>query len=84
MEVHRAMVSYSRNLNGQTLTFSLNGNVTDFPFTFKDNETGSTWNVLGEAIDGSLAGMQLEQTKSFNAYWFAWGTFYLGSEIYQN
>jgi len=77
------VVSYSRNLNSQTLTFSMNGNVSDFPFIFKDNETSSTWNVLGEAIDGPLAGMQLEKTKSFNAYWFAWGTFYLGAEIYQ-
>ncbi len=77
------VVSYSRNLNSQTLTFSLNGNVSDFPFIFKDNETSSTWNVLGEAIDGPLAGMQLAKTKSFNAYWFAWGTFYLGAEIYQ-
>jgi len=78
------VVSYLRTLvDGQILTFSLDASSGDFPFTFKDNETSSTWSVLGEAITGPLAGAKLEKTKSFNAYWFAWGVFYLDAEIYQ-
>ncbi len=76
------MISFERTLDGQLLSFTLPDSAATFPFTFQDNETGTTWNVLGEATSGPLAGKRLEQTRSFNAYWFAWGTFYLGSEIF--
>ncbi len=76
------VVSYSRNAAGQTLTFELPGEPKTFPFTFRDRETGSIWNVLGEAVDGPLSGTRLEATRSFNAYWFAWAVFYPGAEIY--
>ncbi|NIR50610.1 DUF3179 domain-containing protein [candidate division KSB1 bacterium] len=76
------VISYLRDVNGQTLTFRLDEDVTEFPFTFKDDETSSTWNVLGEAIDGPLAGMKLERTSSYNAYWFAWGAFFRRAEIH--
>jgi len=65
------VISFVRTVDGQTLTFELAGNANTFPFTFKDKETGSTWNVLGEATDGSLAGKKLGGLLSFNAYWFA-------------
>ncbi|MFQ5641830.1 MAG: DUF3179 domain-containing protein [bacterium] len=77
------VTSYVRIVNGAALTFKLAETAT-FPFTFKDNETGSTWNVLGEAIAGPLAGAKLDKPTSFNAFWFAWGAFYKGAEIYSN
>ncbi|MCG8607403.1 DUF3179 domain-containing protein, partial [bacterium] len=78
------VTSYSRTLNGQTLTFQMLGAAESFPFNFKDIETGSTWNVLGEAIAGELAGNRLQNTLSFNAYWFAWGVFFRDAEIYED
>ncbi len=41
---------FEAKLDGQTLTFRPDGD------SFIDNETGSTWNILGEATEGQLAG----------------------------
>ena len=43
---------------------------------FTDNETGSTWNLLGQAIDGPLAGTQLKFAPHRNEFWFAWHAFF--------
>ena len=43
--------------------------------TFVDDQTGSTWNILGEAIEGPLAGTQLERVTHVDTFWFAWSTF---------
>ena len=43
--------------------------------TFVDDQTGSTWNVLGEAIDGELTGAQLTPVSHVDTFWFAWSTF---------
>ena len=52
------------------------------PLTFKwdgesirDEETGSRWSVSGRAIDGPLAGAQLESPVSINHFWFSWNAF---------
>lgn len=78
------VISYSRQVNGTTLSFTFENKIDTFPFTLKDNETGSSWNLLGEAIEGPLKGERLEKTLSYNAYWFAWGTFFVGADIYEN
>ena len=44
---------YDRRLGDQTLTFRPDSNA------FIDEETGSTWNVLGRAVDGPLTGETL-------------------------
>ena len=43
--------------------------------TFADEQTGSSWNVLGRAVDGPLAGTQLEPVSHVDTFWFAWSTF---------
>jgi hypothetical protein len=40
-----------------------------------DAATGSTWNVLGQAVDGPLAGAELEPILSGSHFWFAWSVF---------
>ncbi len=67
---------YSRNLNGRTLEFekTLNG--------FRDTTTGSTWNILGQAIGGELAGSQLQPYKYLDTFWFAWVRFNPKTTIY--
>lgn len=37
---------------------------------FRDDETGSTWTVLGTAVDGPLQGAQLERVGHDDTFWF--------------
>jgi hypothetical protein len=43
--------------------------------TVTDEQTGSTWNPDGLAVDGPLAGTQLEQVPAVTTLWFAWAAF---------
>jgi hypothetical protein len=61
---------FSRILDDQVLTFKADG--VGF---FTDLETGSSWNVLGQAFDGPMAGSQLDKVISGEHFWFAWSTF---------
>ncbi len=56
-------------LDGRTLTFEAQGEF------FVDNETSSTWNIFGEAIDGKLEGAQLEPATFVRTFWFSWAAF---------
>ena len=60
---------YDRRLGDQTLTFRLDSGA------FIDEETGSTWNVLGRAVDGPLTGETLTPIVHGNHFWFAWAAF---------
>jgi len=40
-----------------------------------DLQTGSTWNVLGKAVGGPMAGAELAPVISANHFWFAWAVF---------
>ena len=40
-----------------------------------DLQTGSTWNVLGKAVGGPMAGAELTPVISANHFWFAWAVF---------
>ena len=50
---------------GETLTLVPEGEE-----RFRDEESGSTWTVLGEAVDGPLAGTQLERVTHDDTFWF--------------
>ena len=63
-------VAFFRTLDGQVLTFDSVG-----PDRFTDAETGSTWDLLGRAIDGPLSGSQLDGAVHRNDFWFAWSAF---------
>ena len=60
---------FSSMLDGQTLAFRTAGD------GFVDEETGTTWNVLGDAVDGSLAGSALEPITFVRTFWFSWAAF---------
>jgi hypothetical protein len=53
-------------VDGRKLTFSFQDGV------IKDDETGSTWNILGHAIDGAMKGNRLESVVHGNHFWFSW------------
>ncbi len=77
-------ISYSRVLqDGTVLTFDVKTESPHiYPFDLVDNE-GNVWNILGEAVSGPRTGEKLTPTNSYNAYWFAWGTFFPNVPIYQ-
>jgi hypothetical protein len=43
--------------------------------TVRDEQTGSSWNVFGRAVDGPLQGWQLEAVAHLDTFWFAWVAF---------
>ena len=67
---------FDPNVNGQTLTFRTDGE------NIVDNETGSQWNILGEATQGPLKGSRLSPILHADHFWFAWGAFKPDTKIY--
>ena len=68
---------YIPEVNNQLLTFQADGD------HFIDRETGSTWNLLGQAISGTLEGERLEPVVHGNHFWFAWAAFKPNTIIYK-
>jgi hypothetical protein len=68
---------FSRKLDGRTLTFRSEGG------TILDEETGSEWNVLGEAVAGELEGQRLEPVVSIDHFWFSWAAFRPETRVYE-
>lgn len=69
---------FDRRLDGQTLSFVGVGEG-----IFQDEQTGSTWDILGRATDGPLAGSQLTQLIAFDHFWFAWAAFNAQTTVYE-
>ena len=67
---------FDPNLEDQKLTFRRDGQA------IVDEETGSTWNILGQAIAGPLAGEQLEPIVHADHFWFSWAAFKPDTIIY--
>jgi hypothetical protein len=63
-------------VDGQALTFSYNDGL------IVDNETGSEWNVFGQAVSGELEGAQLQPIASHMHFWFAWAAFRPDTELF--
>jgi hypothetical protein len=72
-----AGASFSREVDGQLLTFSYDGE------KIIDDQTGSEWDVFGQAVSGELAGTQLEPVVSVNHFWFSWAAFRPETRVYQ-
>ena len=60
---------FVNDVDGEALTFRVDGD------GVVDDETGSTWNILGQATAGPLAGTQLEPVAHVDTFWFAWSTY---------
>ncbi|MGV8964641.1 MAG: DUF3179 domain-containing protein [Cellulomonas sp.] len=44
--------------------------------TFVDAQTSSTWDILGRAVAGPLAGQSLRPVPHLDTFWFAWAAFH--------
>jgi hypothetical protein len=74
-EIYQA---YVRQVDGDTLTFSFDGE------NLIDEETASHWDPnLGLARSGPLAGKSLQPVPSLSSYDWAWVDFYPNSDFYE-
>jgi hypothetical protein len=70
-------VAYSGLVEGQALTFSPEED------GFVDDQTGSTWNSVGLAVGGPLAGARLTPiATAINHFWFSWAAFRPDTRVY--
>ena len=60
---------FDRVADGLSLTFTASDGV------IVDDQTGSAWSILGEALTGPLVGTKLEPIVHGNHFWFAWAAF---------
>ena len=70
-------IAYLRTLDGRELTFTKEADL------FRDEQTSSEWTILGEAINGPLAGSRLHVAVHRNEFWFVWGAFYPEGRVYK-
>ena len=68
---------FERTLGDQTLTFQRDGE------KIVDLETSTTWNILGQAIDGPLSGERLSPVVHADHFWFSWAAFRPDTLIYE-
>ena len=69
---------FERTLERKVLTFKTSG------VRFIDTQTESTWNILGLATAGPLAGKRLTPVVSGTHFWFSWAVFKPKTRIYQS
>ncbi|MEE8174025.1 MAG: DUF3179 domain-containing protein [Dehalococcoidia bacterium] len=68
---------FDRTLDDRTLAFEVrDGDIVD-------RETGSIWNIFGQATEGSLKGQSLKPIIHGTHFWFAWAAFTPETRIYQ-
>lgn len=72
-----AAAVFDPRVDGKKLGFRAEGEA------FVDEQTGSTWNILGTAIKGPLVGKRLDPIVHANHFWFAWAAFKPSTKIYQ-
>lgn len=70
--------AYRREIDDLVLSFEVDGD------SFYDRETGSQWNLFGQAVSGELAGKQLPTVDSGLHFAFAWLVFYPDSDVYMS
>ncbi|MBE9523947.1 MAG: DUF3179 domain-containing protein [Chloroflexi bacterium] len=61
---------YETKLDNEVLLFTANADG-----TFSDDNTGSTWDIFGQAIEGPLNGKSLTPITHHDTFWFAWAAF---------
>jgi hypothetical protein len=69
--------AYSRKVNGRVLKFTFDGSA------LVDQDTGTRWDILGQAIEGELAGEHLTPLVAINHFWFSWVAFKPETWVYR-
>lgn len=74
-----ASAAFVAEHRGQTLTFAPSGDKD----LFRDQETGTLWNLSGRALEGALASQALAAVAHGNHFWFAWVVFLPDTEVWR-
>ncbi len=75
----QAAMAHWPELDGQIIRFRATAD------GIVDEQTGSTWSVAGEAIDGPLASRRLTSVpEAYVAFWFAWAAFHPQADLWQS
>jgi Protein of unknown function (DUF3179) len=72
-----AAAVFERSAGGWTLGFEAASEAG----TFRDAQTGSTWDMRGRAVAGPMEGNALEQVPHDDQFWFALAAFYPNASI---
>ncbi|MCT4601516.1 MAG: DUF3179 domain-containing protein [Marinifilum sp.] len=75
------MVAFKTELDGNILNFEVVNN--ELPTIMQDSN-GSKYNIFGAAISGPNQGKQLTPMNAYIGYWFSWGAFFPGLEIFES
>lgn len=70
---------YAPEVDGQALSFE----PADDDGMFRDQQTGTLWNIMGQGVEGELAGRQLTEVPHGNHFWFAWAVFRPDTKIWR-
>ena len=73
-----AATAYAPEAGGETLTFTLVE-----PGRYRDDQTGSLWDVTGVALEGPFAGERLAAVPQSSQFWFAWFSFNPETEVWE-
>lgn len=68
--------AYQRNVNGETLDFTINGD------ELLDTKTQSKWNLFGKCTEGTMQGSQLTSIQSYQQFVRAWSSFHTNTTFY--
>ena len=69
---------FDPHVDGEKMTFIRDGE------KIVDEQTGSEWNILGEAVAGEMAGAELTPIVHGDHFWFSWAAFKPETIIYQS
>jgi hypothetical protein len=72
-----AAAVFSPSLAGRKLTFKARGG------QLVDEQTRSTWTILGSASSGPLAGKRLAPVVHGNHFWFSWASYKPQTRVYR-
>ncbi|NOU58564.1 DUF3179 domain-containing (seleno)protein [Marinifilum caeruleilacunae] len=75
------MVAFHSELEGESLSFTVIDG--ELPVIMED-DMGSRYNIFGTAIDGINEGKQLTPMNAYMGYWFSWGAFFPGLDIFDS
>ncbi len=73
-----------RRTEAEFATFLDQPLATTSPLVLRDQETGTTWDEGGVALEGALAGQQLTPiVDSYVGFWFAWSLYFRNLRLYE-
>jgi hypothetical protein len=76
----RSAAAFDARLEGRVRAFRPDPTL---PARFRDEETGSTWNLEGEAVEGPLAGSRLVPLDGLMAEWYGWYANYPSTTLWE-